>query len=192
MFAKFLLQEEVRRLQLEQEKQKQENARIEEEQKRREEEKMQQIQEEEQLREKERLLRAAGKEVSKFSREDIKAVDKVKLQEELEEKQRKKLEEEQKRREEKSRKLDYLVRAMRETEQEKLQQWTRKKLDDDEVYVEQQQQAIYKREKEKHEKSLDIKKRLSRVLPYRRDFETIVMARRRKDYERERVSAQLL
>ena len=78
---------------------------------------------------------------------------------------------------------------MRETEQEKLDEWAKKKLDDDEVYVEQQQQAIYKREKEKHEKSLDIKKRLSRVLPYRREFEDRVMARRQRDYERERVSA---
>eukprot|EP01138_Halocafeteria_seosinensis_P015701 gb/GECG01016022.1/.p1 GENE.gb/GECG01016022.1/~~gb/GECG01016022.1/.p1 ORF type:complete len:323 (+),score=91.46 gb/GECG01016022.1/:1-969(+) len=175
----FPIQEEQRRLQLEQERQKQENARIEEEQKRREEEKMQQIQEEEQLKEKERLLRAAGKEVSKFSREDIKAVDKVQLQEELEEKRRKKLEEEQKRREEKSKRLDYLVRAIRETEQEKLDEWAQKKLDDDEAYVKEQQEAIYQREKEKHDKSLKIKHRLSRVLPYRNEFENRVMERRR-------------
>lgn len=186
------LQEEQRRLQLEQERQKQENARIEEEQKRREEEKMQQIQEEEQLKEKERLLRATGKEISKFSKEDIKAVDKVQLQEELQEKQRKKLEEEQKRREEKSKRLDYLVRAIRETEQEKLDEWAKKKLDEDEVYVKNQQDAIYQREKEKHEKSLEIKRRLSRVLSYRKEFENRIMQRRKRDAKEGRVSPTVI
>lgn len=182
------LQEEQRKATAEAERAAAEAERLAEEQRNREQEKLAKLQEDEAIREKERLLRSAGRDLSTISREEIAAMDRDALETEIYDKERKAVEAEHRRREERSKRLDYLVRATRETEQQKLDTWSHERNKADESYVREQQRAIYERSKAKHEHSMSIKTRLVRALPYRSAFETQLEERRQAQYEQEKVS----
>jgi hypothetical protein len=109
------------------------------------------------------------------------------LEKEARDKAAKAQEEEGKRRSEQAKRLDYIVRALREAERPRSDALGAALVVEDSAYVAKVREDATARALERHTQAMASRARLERMKPHREAFEAQVMARRHKAGEAERV-----
>jgi hypothetical protein len=136
-----------------------------------------------------RLLVAAGKDPASV---DLSSVDKKSLEKEVRELALKARDEEHKKRAETAKKLDYLIRSLREAERAKLPSVLSAAFEQDTKHVNDLNARASAEAAQRHQAAMAAKARLIRLLPYAQEFEEKVFLARKAAAAAERVSRSLL
>lgn len=144
------------------------------------------IQKKQQMDDMVKLMVAAGQSVS--NEEDFKNVDLAALEAEVREKARKAKDEEARRKTEQAKRLDFLIRALRESERPKVDAFAQQVYEADLKYVNDFNRTEYEKAVAKHVAAKALKPVLVKMLPYTAEWEDKVLEHRRLAYEAERVS----
>lgn len=189
------LQQAILRAQMEEEKAKQEATRMAELEAMRLQKQMEEVRrknEEDNLR---RQLEAAGMDASallaKAAAGDTSAlqpIDRAALEKEMRDKAIKQKEQELRQRTEQARRLDYLVRALREVERAKAAVAQQKSVEEAHAYVAGKNQEALAKAQEKHKTAMEAKGHLARLGGYMKAFEDKVLEARMAVYKKKRVS----
>lgn len=83
-------------------------------------------------------------------------------------------------------KLDHLERARRENERDLLEKVYEQQKEQDKQRWEVESKQFMENHKKKHEEDVEAKKRMLRMVPDKDAFETMLLARRKEEYEREK------
>lgn len=163
-----------------------EDRRLAREQKMREREKLQKIQEEMDAMEKKRYLTAMGRSVDKMTAEELKTVDTVALAKEHAEKANKKREEAERKVKEAARQLDYLVRATRIEELQRIKQRFEERVKEDKQRYEEEVVERAKQAKDHWVADVADKKLLAEcsAFDYSSRFESMIMSARKVLHEK--------
>ena len=158
-----------------------EDRRLAREQKMREREKLQKIQEEMDAMEKKQFLTAMGRSVDKMTAEELKTVDTVALKKEHAEKATKKREEAERKVKEAARQLDYLVRATRIEELQRIKQRFEERVKEDKQRYEEEVVERAKQAKDQWVTDVADKKILGEysAFEYTSKFESMIMSARK-------------
>jgi hypothetical protein len=135
----------------------------------------------------EALLAQAGEAQVDLAKLAAKHLDQAALQRALNEKLLKAKDEETRKRAEQARRVDYLVRAIRETERPKLETLLRSTLDGDAAYVAKFNADNLASRRSTFDVATAMKSKITRILPYARTFEEGVKAKREEAYLTQKV-----
>jgi translation initiation factor 3 subunit A len=113
--------------------------------------------------------------------------DQAALQRAVQEKVMKAKDKEAKERVEQARRVDYLVRALREAERPKVDALLAATLQTDELYVRSYNETQLERKRAVHDEAMRVKARIARMLPYSDAFEEAVLVKRRAEYAKQQV-----
>lgn len=119
-------------------------------------------------------------------------LDQAALQRAVQEKVIKAKEEETKRRVDQARRVEYLVRALREAEKPKLDSMISSTMDEDSLYVTQFHANNLERKRAIYEAAMKVKSRIARMVVHADAFEEAVLVKRREAYEKVKVSIVFL
>lgn len=119
-------------------------------------------------------------------------LDQAALQRAVQEKVLKAKEEETKRRVDQARRVEYLVRALREAEKPKLDAMISSTMEDDALYVTQFHSNNLERKRAIYEAAMKVKSRIARMVAHADAFEEAVLVKRREAYEKIKVSLLFL
>jgi hypothetical protein len=119
-------------------------------------------------------------------------LDQAALQRAVQEKVLKAKEEETKRRVDQARRVEYLVRALREAEKPKLDAMISSTMEDDALYVTQFHANNLERKRAIYEAAMKVKSRIARMVAHADAFEEAVLVKRREAYEKIKVSLLFL
>ncbi len=192
-----LKQEEAAKKAEEAARKAEEDRRLDREQKMREREKLQRIQEEMDAMEKKRYLTAMGRSVENMTAEELRTVDTAALAKEHAEKANKKREEAERKVRETARQLDYIVRAVRIEELERIKEGFELRVKEDKRRYEEE--VVEQASKAKVQWEIDVKEKAAlgecSVFDYTSAFETMIMSARKivhiKACEQEDARAEL-
>jgi translation initiation factor 3 subunit A len=181
------------RQQMEEEKAKAEAARMAELEAMRVQKQMEEIKkknEEDRLR---MQLEAAGMDASILAKvtatgEGIAVIDRAALEKEMRDKAIKQKEQELRQRTEQARRLDYLVRALREVERAKAAVAQQKAVEEAKSYVSTKNADTLAKAQEKHKVAIENKAHLAKILPYMKEYEDKILKQRMEIYQKKRVS----
>ncbi len=134
------------------------------------------------------LLAQAGEAQIDISKLAAKHLDQAALQRALNEKLLRAREEDNKKRAEQARRVDYLVRALRETERPKVEAYLKVALDRTSAHIAEYNKRELDRETAKFQSREAMKASLARISPYAADFERQVMRKREEAHRILRVS----
>ena len=115
-------------------------------------------------------------------------LDQAALQRAVQEKVLKAKEEETKRRMDQARRVEYLVRALREAEKPKLDAMISSTMEDDALYVTQFHASNLERKRSIYEAAMKVKSRIAKMVAHADAFEEAVLIKRREAYEKVKVS----
>ena len=115
--------------------------------------------------------------------------DQAALQRAVQEKVMKAKDKEAKERVEQARRVDYLVRALREAERPKVEALLATALQTDELYVRTYNETQLTRKRAVHDEAMRVKARIARMLPYSDAFEEAVLVKRQAEYAKQQVSS---
>lgn len=163
--------------------------RVAEEASRRSERELEERKEQLRLEELKRLALAAGKNPSDIDQETLRNANVEQLEHELREKQRKQREDELKRKVEQAKRLDVLVRALRETERAKVEPFQQAMNAETAAYVHDYNAATLDKAEQKHKEAMAVQKDLKRMEAEFAKFTKRILDKRLADFEAERVSA---
>ena len=135
------------------------------------------------------LMIAAGQDASALDAGGALLSDAARaaLEKDVREKAAKAQEEEAKKRAEQAKRLDYIVRALREAERARAEALGAAIVTDDAAYVSKVRADAIARAAERHAQAMASRARLERMTPHRDAFEAAVLARRKKAAEGELV-----
>ncbi|KAL3823877.1 hypothetical protein ACHAXA_005459 [Cyclostephanos tholiformis] len=192
-----LKQEEAAKKAEEAARKAEENRRLDREQKMREREKLQRIREEMDAMEKKRYLTAMGRSVENMTAEELRTVDTAALAKEHAEKATKKREEAERKVRETARQLDYIVRAVRIEELERIKEGFELRIKEDRRRYEEE--VVEQASKAKDQWETDVKEKAAlgecSVFDYTSTFESMIMSARKivhiKACEQEDARAEL-
>jgi translation initiation factor 3 subunit A len=136
----------------------------------------------------EALLAQAGDAQLDVAKLAAKHLDQAALQRAVNEKLLKAREEENRKRAEQARRVDYLVRALRETERAKLDVLLKATLEADAAYVAKYNADNLAARRATFDGATAIKGKIGRMLPYAEEFESRVLAKRQELYAVQKVS----
>ena len=114
--------------------------------------------------------------------------DQAALQRAVQEKVMKAKDKEAKERVEQARRVDYLVRALREAERPKVEALLSATLQAEELFVRTYNETQLSRKRAVHDEAMRVKARIARMLPYSETFEEVVLAKRQAEYAKQQVS----
>jgi len=114
--------------------------------------------------------------------------DQAALQRAVQEKVMKAKDKEAKERVEQARRVDYLVRALREAERPKVEALLAATLQADELYVRSYNEGQLSKRRAVHDEAMRVKARIARMLPYSDAFEETVLVKRQAEYAKQQVS----
>jgi translation initiation factor 3 subunit A len=115
--------------------------------------------------------------------------DQAALQRAVQEKVMKAKDKEAKERVEQARRVDYLVRALREAERPKVEALLSATLQAEELFVRTYNETQLSRKRAVHDEAMRVKARIARMLPYSETFEEVVLAKRQAEYAKQQVRA---
>jgi translation initiation factor 3 subunit A len=127
-------------------------------------------------------------DLERFKKMAEEHLDQAALQRAVQEKLLKAKEEEAKKRVEQARRVDYLVRALREAERAKVEALLASTLEADAAYVAAFNSSTLARKRAVYDTAMKIKASIARMLPYADDFEEAVLVKRREEYAKSKVS----
>lgn len=114
--------------------------------------------------------------------------DQAALQRAVQEKVMKAKAKEAKERVEQARRVDYLVRALREAERPKIESTLAATLEADATYVRTWNEAQLSKKRAIYDAAMKVKASIARMLPYSEAFEEAVLAKRKLEYAKQQVS----
>ena len=136
------------------------------------------------------LMIAAGQDASALEGSTpLSEQARIALERDVREKAQKAQEEETKKRAEQARRLDYIVRALRDAERTRAEALGASIVVDDEAYVAKVRADLTAKASERHAQAMASRARLTRMLPHRDAFEAEVIERRKKAAEADLVRA---
>lgn len=166
---------------------KQEQERLEAEEQARKEAELKKIEEKLEKEKIAALLQQAGEKQVDLEKLAAKHLDQAALQRAVQEKLLKAKEEETRRRAEQARKVDYLVRALREAESTKVQALLQATLASEKAYVEEYNTSNLNKKRSTFETAMAVKGKITRMVPAAEAFEERIMKRRREQYLQKKV-----
>ncbi len=116
-------------------------------------------------------------------------MDMATLQAQAQDRARKELETETRQRTEQARRVDYLIRALREAEQPKIKAFLSTLQASQEAHVRAHNDAVLARARKQFDDAVALKSSLAKMMPFVGDFEARVMAKRVEQHASTRVSA---